>query len=89
MKKILFVWIIGWIACSILAFGLVNGHKRWFSNCEVPRLGYGQRQNLGIIVMMTVVGPAGVVVESIVTNFAEHGLDYSWGWKAEQGRGCK
>jgi hypothetical protein len=74
-------FIAFWLACSILSFGVINGHWRNFANCEVSILNYSQRDYAGAIAAVTALGPSGLAGSLLATNFAQHGLDYTWGWK--------
>ncbi len=71
-----------WIACSIISFGAINQEQKTFAVCDVPSVIHTQRNSLGMIVFITVLGPAGLVAGLVVTNLWEHGFSFhSWATK--------
>ncbi len=60
--------VLGWIACGVLAYGLALadwcGNYRWMP----------VRSHVGISAAMGILGPVGLVIALLMSNFAQHGM---------------
>lgn len=75
MKKIIVLIAIVWIASSVTAFGILNADDHWKSQHEWISLHMSQRDDIGMLVALSLPGLPSLGGALLATNFMEHGFE--------------
>lgn len=63
----------GYLLCGILTFGILMGD---WTRPNRPHGQFNYRDGLGVVVAISCLGPIGLSVALIVTNFCQYGIRY-------------
>lgn len=72
MKRIIIFWIIFWLVCSVLSYGI------FLKDARSSRI-VSCRKDMGFSFTRSILGPISLFVAIGDTGFAEHGLQFTCG----------
>ena len=81
MKTTILPLALLWIACGLYAYGTVMADFNWKDVHTWTSLNEGSRDNVGLAVVIGLLGPMGAFVAALSTNFNQHGWEL---WQKEK-----
>ncbi len=74
--------VIGWVVCGVLAYGVESADWKWKAEHQWKNIKDTSRNNAGFMVFTAMLGPLGLFMSALATNFCQHGITWkSWGPK--------